>query len=101
MACSTDVNGPDSLTSTDRVPVSPATISSGSELDNAKIVPATAISAYSSAYTRRRPSWSARRARTIEARAEPASSDANTSPTWGEVRPPCASETPRITLPKP
>ncbi len=43
MACSSEVNGPDSITSVERVPVSAAAISAGNQPLSAKTVPAHAM----------------------------------------------------------
>jgi len=43
IACSREVNGPDSTTSVDTVPVSAARIKAGSQSVSAKTVPPTAI----------------------------------------------------------
>lgn len=81
IACSSEVNGPDSTTSVEIVPVSAAMISAGSAPVTAKSVPATAIARRRARYQRRRPRRSPWRASAREARAFPARIAARIAPT--------------------
>jgi hypothetical protein len=101
IACSSDVNGPDSTMSTETVPVSAAATSAGKDSVSANTSPAAAIATSSERYARRRPIRSPYRARTIDARATPASIAVNTTPTRVDERPDCSRETPMTMLPSP
>ncbi len=101
MACSSDVNGPDSTTSVDTVPVSAASTSSHVSPVSANAAPANPMTTKSAVYQRRRPTRSPVRAIAIDASATPASSAERTSPTSKPESPRRASVTPMRMLPSP
>ncbi len=101
MGCSSVVNGPDSTTSAEIVPVSAARTRAGSQSVSAKVEPAAAMRANKTAYARLRPTRSPRRPRTTEAAALPISTAPRTTPSSAESRPAAASPTPRAMLPTP
>ena len=101
MACSSDVMGPDSFGSVDRVPVSAATSSAGSHLVSANTAPATPMVARRATYRGRLPIRSPHRPTPIDDRAIPSSMAVNTRPTFASERPPEARADPIRMLPKP
>src|SRR6266542_4314755 len=81
MACSREVNGPDSTTSVDNAPVSPTASNTHKFEVIANAMPATANPAYSVAYSRRRPIRSAYLPTTNDINAVPTRIAANSTPT--------------------
>ena len=81
IGCSSDVNGPDSITSVDSTPVNAASASTHTDPANANTTPTTPSSTYRPAYQRRRPTRSACRATSIDISAVPATVAPSTTPT--------------------
>ncbi len=101
IACSSDVNGPDSTTSVETVPLRAASTRSQISSVSANAMPARPMRRKRAAYQRRRPTRSAVRAIATDVSATPARSAARTSPTSKPDSPLRASVTPMRTLPRP
>ena len=101
IACSSDVNGPDSTTSVEIVPVRAARTNQNTDPVTAKTAPETPIASNKARYARRRPTRSPKRASNTETTAMPTSSAASTSPASRLESRRSASVMPITTLPRP